>query len=134
VATFDSDPVARGLIASLNRPGGNATGVSVLTSELEAKRLGLLRELVPQATTLGVLLNPNFPAAAIQLRDLQEAARAAGRQLGVYAARILKGEKAADLPVMQPTKFQLTFNLGAAKALGLDVPAKLLTLVDEVIE
>src|SRR5262249_36873440 len=86
VATFDSDPVENRLIASLNRPGGNATGVSVLTSELEPKRLGLLRELVPKAATLGFLLNPNFPTAAMQLRDTQEAARTVGLELHVLRA------------------------------------------------
>ena len=213
VATFDSDPVASGLIASLNRPGGNATGVSVLTSELEPKRLGLLRELVPKAATLGFLLNPNFPTAAMQLRDTQEAARTVGlelhvlrastdreidaafeaiaqhrlsalqvapdpffltrrdrfaasalrhavptmssfrdyaiagvlmsygidlvdvcRQMGVYVGRILKGEKPGDLPVMQPTKFELIINLKTAKALGVDIPPGVLAITDEVIE
>jgi ABC-type uncharacterized transport system substrate-binding protein len=86
VATFTDDPVASGLIASLSRPGGNVTGISNLASTLEAKRLGLLRELAPQAATVGVLLNPNWPAAANQLRDLQEAARAIGLQLHVLRA------------------------------------------------
>jgi putative ABC transport system substrate-binding protein len=78
VAIFTADPVERGLVASLNRPGGNVTGISGLNGALEAKRLGLLHELVPQAKTLGFLLNPNFPAAARQWRDMQEAARAIG--------------------------------------------------------
>ena len=213
VATFDSDPVASSLIASLNRPGGNATGVSVLASELEPKRLGLLRELMPQAATLGLLLNPNFPAAAIQLRDTEEAARTVGlelhvlragtdqeidaafasvpqhrlsallvapdpffltrrdklaalavrhavatmssfrdyavagglmsygidladvyRQVGVYVGRILKGENPGNLPVIQPTKFELIINLTTAKALALDIPPGVLAIADEVIE
>ena len=213
VATFTDDPVASGLIASLSRPGGNITGISNLTSTLEAKRLGLLRELVPQAATVGILLNPNWPAAANQLRDLQEAARAIGLQLhvlrastdreidtafesvvqhrisalvvasdaffnsrrdqlaalaarhavptmysfrdyalagglisygidlvdvyrhiGVYAGRILKGAKPGDLPVVQPTKFELVINLKTAKALGLALPLLLQQLADEVIE
>jgi putative tryptophan/tyrosine transport system substrate-binding protein len=213
VATFDSDPVASGLVASLNRPGGNATGVSVMTSMLEPKRLGLLSELVPQAATLGVLLNPNFPSAVGQLRDIQGAARTLGlqldvlragtdreidtafesaaqhrlpalvvaadpfflgrrdklaalavrhamptmssfreyavagglmsygidllemyRQIGIYAGRILKGDKPGDLPVVQPTRFNLVINLKTAKSLGLDMPSTLLTLADEVIE
>jgi putative ABC transport system substrate-binding protein len=207
------DPVKLGLAASYNRPGGNATGISILTSTLEPKRLGLLHELVPQAATIGVLLNPNFPSFEGQLRDVQEAARAIGvqihvlrastdreieaafgtvaqqriaalavaadpffdtrrdklvalaahhavstmyhfrefaaagglvsyganipgvyRQIGVYTGRILKGEKPADLPVMQPTKFDLTINLITARALGLDVPATVLARADEVIE
>jgi putative tryptophan/tyrosine transport system substrate-binding protein len=213
VAVFIDDPVERGLVASLNRPGGNVTGISGLNGTLEAKRLGLLHELVPQAKTLGFLLNPNFPAAARQLRDMQEAARAIGVQLdifnagsdpeidtafetiaqrripglvvaadtlfvthrdrlvalatrhavpamyslrefavsgglmsygidlqelyrnvGVYAGRILKGAKPADLPVMQPTKFQLVINLKTARLLGLTLSSGLLSIADEVIE
>jgi len=213
VATFSADPVASGLVASFNRPGGNITGVSNLTSILEPKRLGLLRELVPRAATFGVLLNPTFPPATSQLRDMQEAARALGmqlhvlrastdreidtafesvaehrilalavagdpffnsrrdklaalaarhampamysfrdyavagglmsygvdlpdvyRQVGVYAGRILKGTKPADLPVVQPTKFEFVINLKTAKALGLEIPSGLLSIVDEAIE
>jgi putative ABC transport system substrate-binding protein len=213
VSTFITDPVGSGLVASLNRPGGNVTGISLLTAMLEAKRLGLLRELVPLAATVGVLLNPNNPVAAGQLSEMQEAARAIGlqlhvlragtdreidttfesftqhrvpallvtsdsffitrrdklaalaarhavpamyniheyaeagglmsygvdlsdayRQIGVYAGRILKGEKPADLPVIQPTKFEFVINLKTAKALGLSIPPTLLALADEVIE
>jgi putative tryptophan/tyrosine transport system substrate-binding protein len=83
VSTFITDPVGSGLVASLNRPGGNVTGISLLTAMLEAKRLGLLRELVPLAATVGVLLNPNNPVAAGQLSEMQEAARAIGLQLHV---------------------------------------------------
>ena len=213
VAVFTDDPVERGLVASLNRPGGNVTGISGLNGTLEAKRLGLLHELVPQATTLGFLLNPTFPAAARQSREMQEAARAIGVQLqifsagtdpeidlafetiarqhipglvvaadtlyvthrdrlvalakrhavpamyslreftdsgglmsygidlrdlyrsvGVYAGRILKGTKPADLPVMQPTKFELVINLNTSKLLGLNLSSGLLSIADEVIE
>jgi putative ABC transport system substrate-binding protein len=213
VATFSADPVARGLVASLSRPGGNVTGVNNLTSALEAKRFGLLRELVPQAATIGVLLNPTWPLAASQLKDMQEAAHSIGveihilrassdreidtafesasqqsipalvvagdaflntrrdrvaalatrhalpamysfrdyavagglmsygidlpdvyRQVGIQAGRILKGAKPADLPVVQPTKFELVINLKAAKALGLNFPPGLLAIADEVIE
>jgi putative ABC transport system substrate-binding protein len=213
VAIFTADPVERGLVASLNRPGGNVTGISALNGTLEAKRLGLIHDLVPQATTLGFLLNPSFPAAASQSRDMHEAARAVGlqlhvlnagtdpeidtafetiaqrsipalvvavdsffvtrrdklvalatryavptmyslrdfaaagglmsygvdlldmyRQAGVYAGRILKGTKPADLPVMQPTKFELVINLKTAKLLGLTLPSGLLSIADEVIE
>jgi putative tryptophan/tyrosine transport system substrate-binding protein len=208
-----ADPVKLGLVASLNRPGGNATGVTFLTSALGAKRLGLLRELVPKATTIAYLGNPHSPTFGDQRSDIQTAARALGqqvvvvetvserdfgaalatllqqqagalivgtdplfnsnrdqivalaarlmipaiyqdresasagglisyganyldiyRQLGVYVGQVLKGAKPADLPVQQATKFEFVINLKTAKALGLDVPDKLLALADEVIE
>jgi ABC-type uncharacterized transport system substrate-binding protein len=207
-----SDPVKVGLVASLNRPGGNITGVHLLILAMGAKRLGLLHELVPAANPIGVLTNPNF-AGNTQLRDMEEAARSLGlellvlkasteleidaafselaqrrigalligsdafftirrsqlaaltlrhgipamfdlrenvaagglmsygaslvdgyRQGGIYTGRILKGEKPADLPVMQSTKFDLVINLTTAKALGLTIPPTLLALADEVIE
>lgn len=213
VFTVGSDPVQLGFVTSLNRPGGNATGVNVFTSVMEAKRLGLLRELVPAAALIGVLLNPTNPNAETQSRDLQKAGRAFGqqirilqatnereidtafataaqlrvgallvgadpffngrreyivgvaarhaipamyetrefavagglmsygtnlaegyRQVGVYTGRILKGEKPADLPVMQVTKFEFVINLKTAKTLGLEVPHGLATRADEVIE
>jgi putative ABC transport system substrate-binding protein len=213
VFVIGGDPVKQGLATSLNQPGGNSTGVSILTTTLGAKRLGLLRELMPGAATIGALLNPSFPLYESQLRDVQEAAHtlalqlvvlpadtdreieaafetvvqqripalsvaaapffdtrrdklvalaarhavptmyqfrefvAAGglvsygidaadayRQIGLYAARILKGEKPADLPVVQPTKFEFVINLKTAKALGLSFPPGLLAIADEVIE
>jgi putative tryptophan/tyrosine transport system substrate-binding protein len=213
VFSVGSDPVEIGLVASLNRPGGNITGVYQFTAGLEAKRLGLLQEMVPKATAIAALVNPNYAGAENQLRDLQVAATrlavqlvlvranaedefnaafstivqqkagallvcaspffnarrqqlvllaarhtvpamyewrefaAAGglmsygtslgdayRQAGVYAGRILKGEKPADLPVVQVTKFEFVINLNAAKALGLKVPPPLLARADEVIE
>ncbi len=213
VFSVGSDPVALGLVASYNRPGGNATGVNILTPMLEAKRIGLLRELAPQAATVGVLLDQHTPPFERQLTDAQQAARALGlqirilrastdreieaafsavaqerisalavgaspffdtrrnkivalaahyavpttyhfrefaeagglmsygidpadtsRQTGVYAGRILKGAKAADLPVMEPTKFELVINLKTAKALGLTIPPSLLQRADQVIE
>jgi ABC-type uncharacterized transport system substrate-binding protein len=208
-----SDPVEDGLVASLSRSGGHITGVTLFTSELGAKRLGLLRELVPAAAAIAVLLNPTSPAARKQSRDIEAAARAIGerilllnagndrelesafanlkqrqagglvvmpdpffttrreqlvgfasrhtvpavyesreyaeagglmsygtryadtyRQAGVYTGRILKGVKPADLPVLQPTTFELVINLKTAKALGLEVPPTLLARADEVIE
>jgi putative ABC transport system substrate-binding protein len=213
VFTAGGDPVRQGLVSSLNRPGGNLTGVFFLTGAIESKRLGLLRELVPNTAIIGVLLNPNSPAAELELRDIPEAARAIGqatvileadnerdidaafatlvqrqigvllvasdpfftnrrdqivalaaryllptiyfsrefavagglmsyganladayRQAGIYTSRILKGEKPADLPVLQPTKFELVINLKTAGSLGLTVPPSLLALADEVIE
>jgi putative ABC transport system substrate-binding protein len=207
------DPVKAGLVESLNRPGGNATGSYIATSEMEQKRLSLLHELTPGVSLIGVLLNPNFADAARQLRELEEAARIIGRRLvvakasndeelnvafalllqqgigallvatdpyfdtrrdriiafaaqnrlpavyqfreyafagglvsyapsitdayrqaGNYTGRVLKGEKPADLPVLQPTKFDFVINLKTAKALGLTVPFGLLNAADEVIE
>ena len=213
VFTAMPDPVKAGLVVSLNRPGGNMTGTAALTAELDAKRLEILRELVPYGDLIGALVNPNRPDAKAQSRDVQEAARALGqqvsvfnagseqdidavfaalgrqritsllivadpfftsrhaqlaaltarhnvpaiyatrdfadsgglvsygsripdgyRQAGIYVGQILKGSKPADLPVIQPTKFELVLNLKTAKSLGLTVPPSLLARADEVIE
>jgi putative ABC transport system substrate-binding protein len=213
VFTIGADPIAIGLVASLSRPSGNATGVNNYLSDLGAKRLELLRALLPNVAGIAVLVNPNFPAAASQSKDVTEAARTLGqqvhvvnasseadfegvfatlvqlkagalivtvdpvfnsrrdqlvalaarhkipaiyfgrefvvaaglmsyaadladgyRQAGIYVGRILKGAKPGDLPVVQPTKFDLVINLKTAKALGLPIPDKLLALADEVIE
>jgi len=207
------DPVQAGLVASLSRPGGNVTGVTSMNAEIEAKRLGLLLELLPKATRLAVLINPNNPIAEATVKDAQASAAAIGRQLeilaagtnreidaafaslvqkranalligpdvfftnrrvqlatltvrhgipavyafrefaeagglmsygtsnterdrqvGVYTGRILKGEKPADLPVLQPTKFEFVINLQTARTLGLEIPPTLLARADEVIE
>ena len=207
------DPVTSGLVMSLNRPGGNATGVYIFQQVLEEKRLGLLHGLVPAAALIAVLLNPTNANFQTQLRGVQDAARALGqqvsilsasterdidvafatvtrsgagallvgsdpffnnerdqvvalaarhaipaiyegrefamagglasygtsladayRQAGIYAGRILRGEKPADLPVVQPTKFEFVINLKTAKALGLDVPPGLSSSADEIIE
>ena len=207
------DPVRLGLVASLARPGGNLTGINFFNTEVTAKRLELLRELVPGATRVAVLVNPANPATETTLRDVEPAARAVGlqlqvlkasnsreidaafatfvrerpdalfvggdsffvsrrfqlvnlasrhaipatfsnrdfaevgglisyganptdahRQIGVYAGRILKGAKPADLPVVQSTKFEFVINMQTARALGIEVPAQLLATVDEVIE
>ena len=209
------DPVMQGFVASLNRPGGNATGVSFLTSASGTKRLELVRQLMPRPAAIAMLVdvNPNLPQAESERRDVQAAARAIGQELivleagsdrdieaafatstqrgvgalfvgtgsflysrrarlvalaaqhriptiyvlrefvtagglmsygtsitdayrlaGVYAGRILKGEKPADLPVQQSTKFAFLIDLGTAKVLGLDVPLQLQQRADEVIE
>jgi len=139
------DPVRLGLVPSLSRPGGNVTGVTQLNTEVMPKRLELMHELVPTATVIPLLVNPNsLNLADIVLRDSQAAAKALGLKLnvlhdayrlaGVYAARILKGEKPGELPVQQATKVELFVNLKTAKALGITVPTALLVRADEVIE
>ena len=207
------DPVKQGLVASLNRPGGNLTGLGWLGFALGAKRLELLRELVPNVTAISLLVNPKNPDSEFEMQDVQEAARMLGRQLhvlpasveadllsvfgklvqqrdgalivasdpffsgrrglvvalaarhgvptiyerrdfpdagglisygheradayrqlGIYTGRILKGARPADLPVLQPTKFELVINLNAAKALALEIPPMLLARADEVVE
>jgi ABC-type uncharacterized transport system substrate-binding protein len=208
------DPVRLGLVASLARPGGNATGVNFFLNEAVAKRLGLLHDLVPSAVRLGVMVNPaNTASAEATLREVRNAAAGIGlevqvlkastaheieagfaalsreradalfvapdgfftsrrvqfailaarsgipatysnrvtveagglmsyginiadvhRQIGVYVGRILKGAKPAELPVVQPTKFEFAINLQTARALGLEVPPQLIASVDEVFE
>ena len=164
------DPVALGLVASLNRPGGNLTGTTIIWLEMGQKWLQLLHDLVPTANTFALLVNPTSRVLAeAQSQNLGEAARTLGLQLHVLSAstdselniafatltqlrvgglvigsdaffytritgRVLKGEKPADLPVVQSTKVQLVINLKTAKALGLTVPATLLATADEVIE
>jgi putative ABC transport system substrate-binding protein len=213
VFNVGEDPVRTGLIASINRPGGNLTGVTSLLESLGAKQLAVLRELVPKAITIAMLVNPNDTEAETQIAHTQAAARELGQelivlnaradseinaaystmsnrragallvvasplfvtradhlvalaashalpaiyfrreladagglmsygsstselygQMGIYTGKILNGAKPADLPVIQPTKFELVINLKTARALGLEVPPKLLALADEVIE
>jgi putative ABC transport system substrate-binding protein len=207
------DPVTLGLVASLNRPGGNATGVYMLTGELNTKRLELLHEMVPRAATIATLINPTSTAAQADENAVRAAAATAGvqplfvragtereieaafevlaekrigalivsaspfftrqrerlvalatrnalptifewreftasgglmsygthraaayRQLGAYVAQVLKGAKPADLPVIQPTRFELVINIKTAKALGITIPQALLLRADEVIQ
>jgi putative tryptophan/tyrosine transport system substrate-binding protein len=156
VFLMGGDPVKLGLVASLNRPGGNLTGITTLNTEITPKRVQVLRELVPTTTTMAVLVNPtNNPAnVEVELRQAEVAARSPYREfvtagglmsyggsvnelyrlIGVYTGRVLNGENPADLPVQQVTKVELVINLKAAKSLGLDVPATLLARADEVIE
>lgn len=213
VFLMGSDPLQAGVVTSLNRPEGNVTGVSFLINSMGTKRLELLSQMAPKASTIGILVNPTNPDAEIETRDAQIAAQALGRKLlvvkastendfeaafatlvaqgagaftiggdpffdsqreriialaarhrmpaiyllriypmagglmsygtslsdayrqqGVYVGRILKGIKPADLPVIQPTKFEFVLNLKIAKALGLEVPPSLLTIADDVIE
>ena len=213
VFAIGGDPVEVGLVPNLNHPGGNITGATFFAAQLLQKQVDLLHDLVPKATTIGVLVNPNNPRYESDVHDVQVAARALGlevhvskagkdsdldsafvdfternaralviagdafffverkkiaalaaghgipmmynvrdfvlagglvsygpsvpnvcRQVGLYAARIVKGERAGDLPVLQPTKFDLVINMKTAKALGLEVPVYLQQLADEVIE
>lgn len=211
--SMGGDPVKNGLVASLNRPGGNLTGMSAMLNELGPKRLGLLRDAVPAGTAISALFNPANPNAKADIDDLLNAARSMGlsvevfpassppeidrffatlatrpasallvmsdavltshrnqiavlaayhkipamydlrsyvdagglmsyapnfpegyRQLGVYAGRILKGERPADLPIIRPTKFEFVLNLRAANALGLRIPDSIRAITDVVIE
>jgi putative ABC transport system substrate-binding protein len=213
VFTNAADPIKLGLVASLNRPGGNVTGITNIGAELGTKRLGLLRELIPRAALIAVLVNPTNPSAETQSEEVKAAGDKIGQQIlvvtatndrdldlafarlvqsraaavlvtsdaffgterhrlaalaardgipaiyefrefavagglmsygassadlyrlmGTYAGRILKGEKPADLPVLQPTKFELVINIKTAKALRLTIPAGVLAIADEVIE
>ena len=213
VFNIGNDPVKAGLVASIGRPGGNATGVNILTAELEAKRLGLLHDLLPKTAVVAHLVNPKYPPTEAIIRNVEAAAHKIGRtilllkagnedeidsafatmsqkriggllvaadpffnaqreqivlwtvrsglpaayeqrefvlagglmsygtsitsayrQMGIYAGRILKGEKPADLPVVQSAKFELVINLKTAKALGLSLPSGLLSIADEVID
>lgn len=213
VFTMGGDPIKAGLVTSLNRPGGNITGSTLMGVELGPKRLELIRQLIPKATTISFLVNPNFPQTASEVQEVEAGAHAleikisvlpastegeiekafenivqqgadamiigtdpfllsrrdqlarlaignalptishlrefvvagglisygpsiiaAYRQAGSYTGLILKGAKPADLPVLQPTKFDLAINLKTAKALGLTVTSTILGLADEVIE
>jgi putative ABC transport system substrate-binding protein len=152
------DPVKLGLVASLNRPGGNATGIISLANELYGKQLGILHELLPQAVHFAVLANPKGLLHQAIVNDTQAAAAAIGQTVEIldagtsgeidavfarlgdekrahlYVGRILKGENPAELPVQQMSKFELVINLKTAKALGLGVPNSMQLLADDVIE
>jgi ABC-type uncharacterized transport system substrate-binding protein len=136
VFTSGVDPIKLGLVESFNRPGGNATGVNVLITAIETKRLGLLRELSPASATLALILNPHAVDAPKHggLLSYGPDLTDAYHQSGNYVGRILKGARAADLPVIQSTKLALVINLKTAKALGLTIPETLLATADEVIQ
>src|SRR6516225_5411997 len=160
VFTTAANPVDSGLVASLNHPRSNATGVTVFAVELGPKKLELLREMLPTASKIALLTNPtNLDTPESERQNLEAAAHHLGmelsvlnagiagelmsygssqtemyRQAGIYVGRILKGEKPSDLPVLQPTKFELVINLTTAKTLGISIPPTLLTRADEVIE
>jgi putative tryptophan/tyrosine transport system substrate-binding protein len=213
VASFGDDPVRLGYVASFNHPGGNVTGVTVFSSNLEAKRLELINEVVPRGEIIGYLFDPNIDVADVGRRDVETAARRIGRdirivevskdadlekafatfaeahvggvlmaanplfnnlrnhllalttrlrlpavhesrefvvagglmscgtnvpevyrQVGVYTGRVLKGEKPADLPVLEPAKFDMSINLKTANALGIEMPTSILLRANEVIE
>ena len=213
VFTSGADPIASGLVKSLSRPGGNLTGVSLLAAEMATKRLELIRDLLPKARTVAMMINPSFPGAESEMAQVEAAGRAIGiqihgaratspsdidaalaafgqlrvdafivgadgyfitrrdqlanlaaryaipgiypfpdfpqaggllsygvsladayRQAGVLTGQVLKGAKPAELPVMQPTKFEFVLNLRTAKAFGLEIPPTLLARADEVIE
>jgi putative ABC transport system substrate-binding protein len=208
-----ADPVKTGLVTSLNRPGGNVTGVSLIASALESKKLALMRELAPQASTIAALTNPNYPEMTTQVEETKEAASSLGvtvialtastedeinaafaaavqrgaramlvssdpffnshsgrfveqaalhsipviypqseyvhagglisygpnysdsyRSGGIYVGKILRGANPSELPIVQPTKFELVINLKTARTLGITLPSMLLALADEVIE
>jgi len=134
VMTVSGDAVATGIVASLARPGGNVTGSSFFSPELIAKRLELLKDAVPSARSVAFLFNPNNPVEASGAQLTELAAKSLGLDLQPFEVRNLKGEKPADLPVIQATKLELVINLKTAKALGLQIPDRLLALADEVIE
>jgi ABC-type uncharacterized transport system substrate-binding protein len=155
VFNHGGDPVQEGLVASLDHPGGNVTGIINLHTELEPKRLEILHEMVPEATTIGVLVNPNFPDAQTQLGLVRKAATTLGLKLHIENANtesdlaeafanfasqrvgavfVEGGALLRDLPVQEQAKIELVINLETAKALGLAVPATVLAQADKVIE
>jgi putative ABC transport system substrate-binding protein len=139
VFSVGTDPIDLGLVTNFRRPTGNVTGLNVFAEVLTPKRQELLRELVPTAPLVAMLVNPTAAQTRPELRNVQFAADKIGQQVrifnvSIYTGRILKGEKPADLPVQQATMFETVVNLKAAKALGVTIPTAILLRADEVIE
>jgi putative ABC transport system substrate-binding protein len=127
------DPLGSGMVDSLARPGGNATGLSVQSTELAGKRLEILREALPNLQRLAIIGDVGYASSVLEMSEVQAAARKV-RHAGDFVDKILKGTKPADIPVQQPTKFELVVNLTAAKALRVTIPETFLARADEVIE
>src|SRR5262245_5997874 len=136
VFAINGDPVRTGLVGSLNRPDGNATGITIFGPDAVTKRVQLLHELVPQATAITYVMNPNNPHGDVEMDAARAALRSLGKDMLVVSAtaRLLQGAKPGDLPVVQSSKLELVVNAQTATMLGLNVPQALLVAADEVIE
>jgi putative tryptophan/tyrosine transport system substrate-binding protein len=134
VFALHADPVGLGHVASLARPGGNITGLTIVLSDLVAKQLELLKEAVPQAARIGVLFSPTAPSHRPALQAIETAGQNSVRRAAIYVDKILKGVKPAALAVEQASKYQLIINLKTAKAIDLTIPESFLLRADELIE